>query len=87
VTGVFPTGTVCILDTNELAVVVARNPDPGKVHQPIVKIISDSWGAKQAEPISVDLSEIDAATGSPRRAIIKTTDPEKYGIRIADYFA
>jgi HD-GYP domain-containing protein (c-di-GMP phosphodiesterase class II) len=87
VTGVFPTGTVCILDTNEMAVVVARNPDPGKVHQPIVKIISDSWGAKLAEPISVDLSEIDATSGSPRRTIIKTTDPEKYGIRIADYFA
>ncbi|HEY0304791.1 MAG TPA: HD domain-containing phosphohydrolase, partial [Longimicrobiales bacterium] len=26
ITGVFPVGTLCILDTNELAVVVARNP-------------------------------------------------------------
>ena len=86
VTGVFPVGTLCILDTSELAVVAARNPDPGKVHQPIVKIISDNWGAMLAEPFTVDLSEIDPATGNARRTIIKTTDPDKYGIRIAEYF-
>ncbi len=86
VTGVFPVGTLCILDTNELAVVAARNPDPLKIHQPIVKIISDNWGAMLAEPFTVDLSEIDPATGNARRAIIKTTDPDKYGIRIAEYF-
>lgn len=87
VTGVFPTGTLCILDTGEMAIVVARNPDPLKVHQPIVKIISDSWGTKLPQPFSVDLSEVDPATRGTRRAIIKTTDPAKYGVRIADYFA
>lgn len=86
VTGVFPVGTLCILDTSEMAVVAARNPDPTKIHQPIVKIISDSWGAMLAEPFTIDLSEIDPATGNARRAIIKTSDPDKYGIRIADYF-
>jgi hypothetical protein len=86
VTGVFPVGTLCILDTSELAVVAARNPDPGRIHQPIVKIISDNWGAMLAEPYTVDLSEIDPATGNPRRAIIKTSDPDKYGIKISEYF-
>lgn len=86
VTGVFPVGTLCILDTSELAIVAARNPDITNVHQPIVMIISDNWGSVLAEPFTVDLSEIDPGTGQPRRAIIKTTDPEKYGIRIADYF-
>lgn len=86
VTGVFPVGTLCILDTSELAVVAARNPDPAKIHQPIVKIISDNWGAMLAEPYTVDLSEIDPATGDPRRSIIKTTDPDKYGIKISEYF-
>ncbi|HEX6560217.1 MAG TPA: HD domain-containing phosphohydrolase [Longimicrobiales bacterium] len=86
VTGVFPVGTLCILDTNELAIVSARNPDPTKIHQPIVKIISDTWGAMLADPFTVDLSEIDPATGNARRAIIKTSDPDKYGIRVADYF-
>ncbi|MGQ0561243.1 MAG: HD-GYP domain-containing protein [Gemmatimonadota bacterium] len=86
VTGVFPVGTLCILDTSELAVVAARNPDPTRIHQPIVKIISDTWGAMLAEPFTVDLSEIDPATGKARRAIIKTSDPDKYGIKISEYF-
>lgn len=86
VTGVFPVGTLCILDTGEMAVVAARNPDSSKIHQPIVKIISDNWGAMLAEPYTVDLSEIDPATGKARRAIIKTSDPEKYNIKISEYF-
>lgn len=86
VTGVFPVGTLCIMDTSELAVVAARNPDPTRIHQPIVKIISDTWGAMLAEPFTVDLSEIDPATGRARRQIIKTTDPDKYGIKVAEYF-
>ena len=86
VTGVFPVGTLCILDTQEMAVVAARNPDPTKIHQPIAKVISDSWGVMLTEPFTVDLSEVDPVNSVPRRSIIKTTDPEKYGIRIADYF-
>jgi HD-GYP domain-containing protein (c-di-GMP phosphodiesterase class II) len=86
ITGVFPVGTLCILDTNELAVVVARNPDPMKVHQPIAKIISDSWGAMLSEPFTVDLSDVDPVNSVARRTIIKTTDPDRYNIRIADYF-
>lgn len=86
VTGVFPVGTLCILDTNELGIVSARNPDPKKVHQPIAKVISDSWGMMLAEPFTVDLSELDPVNKVPRRTIVKTTDPEKYGIRVADYF-
>jgi HD-GYP domain-containing protein (c-di-GMP phosphodiesterase class II) len=86
VTGVFPVGTLAILDTHEMAVVTKRHPDPTKVHQPLVKIISDSGGTMLADPIEVDLSEIDPATGSPKRAIIKTTDPDRYGIRVSDYF-
>jgi hypothetical protein len=85
-TGVFPVGTLAILDTFELAVVTGRNPDPARVHQPIARIISDSWGMMLAEPLAVDLSDVDPATGHARRSIIKTVDPDKYGIRISDYF-
>jgi HD-GYP domain-containing protein (c-di-GMP phosphodiesterase class II) len=86
VTGIFPPGTLAILDTFETAVVTARNPDPARIHQPIVKVISDTLGIMLAEPVAVDLSEVDPATGKPRRSIIKTVNPEKYGIRISDYF-
>ena len=85
VTGVFPVGTLAILDTQELGVVVARNPDPLRVHQPILKIVSDARGVMMADPITVDLGELNPATGKPYRTIVKTTNPEKYGIRVADY--
>jgi HD-GYP domain-containing protein (c-di-GMP phosphodiesterase class II) len=85
-TGVFPVGTVTILDTFEMAVVTARNPDAKKLHQPIVKIISDAMGIMLADPVTADLSELDAETQKPRRSIIKTVDPDRFGIRIAEYF-
>ncbi len=86
VTGVFPVGTLCILDTQELAVVVGRNPDPHRVHQPIARLISTSMGMMLAEPITIDLGEIDPATGRLVRTILKTTDPDRYGIKVSDYF-
>jgi hypothetical protein len=86
VTGVFPVGTLMILDTHELAVVMKRHPDPAKVHQPVVRIISDPSGSMLASPIEVDLSEVDPVTDRPKRTVVKTTDPDRYGIRISDYF-
>lgn len=86
VTGVYPVGTLVILDTHELAVVVSPNPDPQHIHQPIVKIVSDAMGMPTADPPTVDLSEVDPATGVQKRTIIKTTDAQKYGINVADYF-
>ena len=86
VTGIFPVGTLVILDTYELAVVVSANPQRERIHQPIVRIIADSLGLPLTETLLADLAEGDPATGLPRRTIIKTTDPERYGIRVADYF-
>ena len=84
-TGVYPIGTLAILDTMEMAIVSGVNKDQDRLHQPTVKVISDPMGVPLAEPISLDLSEIDPETGLPVRTIIKTADPEKYGIKVADY--
>jgi HD-GYP domain-containing protein (c-di-GMP phosphodiesterase class II) len=84
-TGVFPIGTLVILDTYELAVVAKTNPDPEQIHLPTVRIISDPMGVPLAEPVDWDLSILDPATGEPTRTILKTTDPQRYGIRVADY--
>lgn len=84
-TGVYPIGTLCILDSLELAVVVAVQRDPARLHQPIVKVISDPMGVPLAVPRLMDLSEIDPTTGGPVRTIVKTANPERYGIRVADY--
>ncbi len=84
-TGVYPVGTLVILDTFELAVVTRANPDPARLHQPEVKILSDPMGVPLAEPEPVRLDQIDPRTGEPRRSIIKTADPNRYGVRVADY--
>ena len=84
-TGIYPVGSVVILDTYELAVVVAPSTRPEVYHQPVVKIIYDELGIPLSPPRTLDLTEVDPATGAPVRTIIKTTDPEKYGIRVRDY--
>jgi HD-GYP domain-containing protein (c-di-GMP phosphodiesterase class II) len=84
-TGVYPIGTLVILDTMEMAIVSGVNTDPDHLHQPTVKVISDPMGVPLADPVTVHLSVADPATGAAVRTIIKTTNPEKYGIKVADY--
>jgi HD-GYP domain-containing protein (c-di-GMP phosphodiesterase class II) len=86
-TGIYPVGSVVILDSYELAVVVAPSTRADVYHQPVVKIIYDELGIPLSPPRTLDLTDVDPATGAPVRTIIKTTDPEKYGIRVRDYIA
>lgn len=84
-TGVYPIGTLVILDTMEMAVVSGVNEDPDRLHQPTVKVISDALGVPVSEHTILDLSRMDPATGKPVRSIIKTADPQRYGIMVSDY--
>jgi HEAT repeat protein len=83
-TGVYPVGTLVILDTRELGVVAQVNPDLSLLHRPTIRLISDPQGRPLARPLTVNLSKSDPATGQVRK-IIKTTDPQRYGIRVSDY--
>ncbi|HYW07596.1 MAG TPA: HD-GYP domain-containing protein, partial [Longimicrobium sp.] len=85
-TGIYPIGSLVILDTYELAVVVAPSASPDAMHQPVVRIIHDSMGIPLDAPPVVDLAERNPSTGEPLRSIIKTTEPERYGIHVGDYF-
>ncbi|MDA0328363.1 MAG: HD domain-containing protein [Gemmatimonadetes bacterium] len=84
-TGVYPVGTLVILDTHELAIVSHVNPNPDLLHRPKVRVISDPVGLPLPEPKTIDLAASDPSTGAPVHQIIKTTDPQKYGIRVSDY--
>ena len=84
-TGVYPIGTLVILDTFELAIVTRANSDPSRPHQPEVQILADPNGVPLATPLAVILDDMDPATGLPKRTVIKTTDPARYDIRVADY--
>jgi HD-GYP domain-containing protein (c-di-GMP phosphodiesterase class II) len=85
-TGFYPVGSVVILDSFELAVVVAPSTRADSYHQPVVRVIYDEMGVPVTPPRTLDLTEVDPATGAPLRTIIKTTDPERYGINVRDYF-
>lgn len=83
--GVYPVGTFVVLDTFELAIVHGANPLPEYVSRPIIRIVSDALGNVEHPGTLVDLAERDA-DGNFVRTIIKTGDPERYGIRVGDYF-
>ncbi len=83
-TGVYPVGTVVVLDTMEVGVVSEANSDPDHMHQPTVKLITDGMGVPLGEPVEADLQEVDPETGEARRTVIKTVNPDKYGIRVSD---
>lgn len=86
VTGIFPVGTLVILDTHELAVVVAPNPDPEHLHEPVIKVIYDAMGVPLAEPITVNLGSEGGEGAGPGRRIIMTARPERYGVDVGAYF-
>ncbi len=50
-----------------------------------MRIVSDSSGRRLPEPPLVDLSESLEISGRPARTIVKTTDPDKYNIKVSDY--
>ncbi len=83
--GIYPVGTCVILDTYELGIVHAANPDTNYLHRPLVRVITTASGAKVDPAPVVDLSEADGI-GNFKRSIIKVTDPTKYGINPSDYF-
>jgi len=83
--GVYPVGTCVILDTYEVALVHAANPDVHEIHRPVVRIVATPDGGVQNPGVLADLAERDES-GSHPRTIIKVTDPAKYSIKVSDYF-
>jgi hypothetical protein len=53
--------------------------------RPIVRVISDAQGVLQHPGTLVDLAE-QREDGHYLRTIIKTENPERYGIRVGDDF-
>ncbi len=82
--GIYPIGTLVLLDTGELAVVMQTNPNLDKGDRPKVKLITDTAGNELDGDI-VDLTETDS-TDLFLKSIFKTVDPTKYRIDVSHYF-
>ncbi|HEY0971760.1 MAG TPA: HD-GYP domain-containing protein [Gemmatimonadales bacterium] len=83
--GVYPVGTLVLLDSFELAVVHAAPASPDALSRPVVRIVSDAMGNVVHPGTLVDLAATDVS-GRQTRTIIDTAEPERHGIRISDYF-
>jgi HD-GYP domain-containing protein (c-di-GMP phosphodiesterase class II) len=84
--GHYPVGTLVVLDTFELALVHAVNPIVEAISRPLVRIISDERGNLLFPGHVVDLNAMDGSGEHFARTIIKVADPERYGIKVSDYF-
>ena len=80
--GIYPVGSVVLLDSGEVGVVMKSNPD--ELSRPEVAIIADKEGKKDKVEM-VDLTRINEKTGEYKRTILKTIDPRPYKLDIARY--
>ncbi|UCE78599.1 MAG: HD-GYP domain-containing protein [Nitrospiraceae bacterium] len=80
--GVFPVGTLVMLNTKELGLVYEGNQI--FVSRPRVMLITDNVG-NRIEGRVIDLTEKDDKD-QYSKSIVKTLDPNKYNINLAEYF-
>lgn len=79
VVGIYPVGTIVLLNTDEMAVVVRANANPSNIHKPCIKLITDPHG-NEIDGETIDLS------WESKMAIIQSIDHRKYGIDVSKYF-
>jgi HD-GYP domain-containing protein (c-di-GMP phosphodiesterase class II) len=84
--GIYPVGTCVILDSFEVGVVAAPNPDTLFLNRPMVTLVIDPNGAIVPPPgISVNLADRTDG-GAFARSIVKVTNPDRFGIDTGAYF-
>lgn len=79
--GIYPIGTLVLLNSREVGIVCRPPLDSKDLDKPLIMLIADSQGRKIEKQV-VDLAQ---DSGAQERQIIKSLDPQKYNINIADY--
>ena len=75
--GLYPVGSLVILDSGEIGVVC--EPNPGDTRQPKVGVIITRYKKRRPTPLVVDLADPHA---TEKRQIVKVLDPEKYKVDV-----
>jgi len=83
--GIVPIGSLVMLDTNELAVVLKPAADPADAEHPYVKVITDAHGAAIENGRELDLHEKNE-TGEYRHNIIRLIDNTEHKFDTSRYF-
>lgn len=82
--GIYPLGTLVLLNTNEMGIVWQTQEDPDLIDRPKICLLYYS-GGEYRKGKEVDLREIDHETGHFKRWIVKTLDPNEYNINVAEF--
>ena len=82
--GIYPIGSLVLLNTREIGIVYKPNSDGRWLDRPSVLVVDRDEGGYAKKEVA-DLTETDG-TGNYIRSIVKTLDPYKYHIDIAKYF-
>jgi HD-GYP domain-containing protein (c-di-GMP phosphodiesterase class II) len=81
VVGFFPIGSLVVLNSGELAVVVQTHANPVFLDRPIVKVIAAKDGS-EIKGKRVDLSEKNPVTDTYSYTIVKCLDPQKFKVNV-----
>jgi hypothetical protein len=82
--GVFPLGTLALLNTNEMGIVIQNQQDTELIDRPKVCLLMYSDGEYRKGKV-VDLKEVEESNGAYKRSILKTLDPNEYNINVAEF--
>jgi putative nucleotidyltransferase with HDIG domain len=82
--GIYPIGSLVLLNTRELGIVYKPSHDPRWLDRPTVILVARSEKGDVKKEV-VDLTETDGA-GRYKRSIVKTLDPFQYHIDITKHF-
>jgi putative nucleotidyltransferase with HDIG domain len=82
--GIFPLGTLVLLNTNEMGLVTQIHEDTELIDRPKVCLLYYGDGEYRKGKV-VDLREVDQVTGDFKRNIVKTLDPNEYNINVAEF--
>jgi hypothetical protein len=82
--GVFPLGTLVLLNNNEIGIVIQIQEDTELLDRPKVILLYYSDGEYHKGEM-VDLREVDEPTGEFKRNIVRTLDPNQYHINVSEF--
>jgi putative nucleotidyltransferase with HDIG domain len=83
--GIFPVGTLVLLNTNEIGIVTRIQGDSEPIDRPEVCLLYYSEGDYRKGKV-VDLKEKDEMTDEYKRTIVKTLNPNEYNINVGEFF-
>lgn len=82
--GVYPVGTLLVMDTREVGLALGR-PETGGYDRPLVSLLTRDEEGQLTKGDNIDLAERDPVSGAFKRNVIRCLHPSDYGIQAADF--